>query len=43
MQAKGEHLPHALASWRNMIRQDGTSPAQLFFGRRQRLGLHMLP
>ena len=26
-----------------MVRQDGTSPAQLFFGRRQRLGLPMLP
>lgn len=25
-----------------MIRQDGTSPAQLFFGRRQRLELPML-
>ena len=39
--AKGENLSHA--AWRNMIRQDGTSPAQLFFGRRQRLGLPMLP
>ena len=41
--AKGENLSHALAAWRNMTRQDGTSPAQLFFGRRQRLGLPMLP
>ena len=28
---------------RNTARQDGTSPAQLFFGRRQRLGLPVLP
>ena len=41
--ATGENLSHALAAWRNMIRQDGTSPTQLFFGRRQRLGLPMLP
>ena len=41
--AKGEYLPHALAAWRNMICQDGTSPTQLFFGRQQRLGLPMLP
>ena len=41
--AKGENLLHALAASRNMTRQDGTSPAQLFFGRRQRLGLPMLP
>ena len=26
-----------------MTRQDGTSPEKLFFGRRQRLGLPMLP
>ena len=41
--AKGENLSHALAAWRNMTRQDGTSPIQIFFGRRQRLGLPMLP
>ena len=40
---KDENLSHALAAWRNMIRQDSTSPAQLFFGRRQHLGLAMLP
>ena len=34
----GENFHHALAAWRNMTRQDGTSPAQLFFGRRQQLG-----
>ena len=41
--SKGENFAHALAAWWNMVRQDGTSPAQLFFGRRQRLGLAMLP
>ena len=41
--SKGENFHHALAAWRNMTRQDGTSPAQLFFGRRQRLGLPLLP
>jgi len=30
-------LHTALATWRNMTRDDGTSPADLFFGRRQRL------
>ena len=41
--SKGENFNHALAAWRNMVRQDGTSPAQLFFVRRQRLGLPMMP
>ena len=41
--SKGEIFNHALAAWRNMTRQDGTSPAQPFFGRCQRLGLPMLP
>ena len=35
--SKGENFHHALATWHNMTRQDGTSTAQLFFGRRQRL------
>ena len=39
----GENFHHALAAWRNTTRQDGTSPAQLFFGRRQRLGLPVVP
>ena len=39
----GENFHHALAAWRNTTRQDGTSPAQLFFGRRQRLGLPVIP
>ena len=41
--SKGENFNHALAVWRNMVRQDGTSPAQFFFSRRQRLGLPMMP
>ena len=41
--SKGENFAHALAAWQNMVRQDGTSPAQLFFGRRQRLGVPRLP
>ena len=40
---KGENIQHAIAVWRNTSRQDGSSPAQLFFGRRQRLGLPLLP
>ena len=39
---KGENIQHAIAAWRNTSRQDGSSPAQLFFGRRQRLGLPLL-
>ena len=40
---KGENIQHAIAAWQNTSRQDGSSPAQLFFGRRQRLGLPLLP
>ena len=40
---KGENIHQAIAAWRNTARQDGSSPAQLFFGRRQRLGLPLLP
>ena len=39
---KGENIQHALAAWQNMSRQDGISPAQFFFGRRQRFGLPLL-
>ena len=39
---KGENIQHAIAAWRNTSRQDGSSPAQLFFGRRQRVGLPLL-
>ena len=39
---KGENIQHAIAAWRNTSRQDGSSRAQLFFGRRQRLGLPLL-
>ena len=39
---KGENIQHAIAAWRKKSRQDGSSPAQLFFGRRQRLGLPLL-
>ena len=34
---RGENIQHAIAAWQNTSRQDGNSPAQLFFGRRQRL------
>ena len=39
---KGENIQHAIAAWRSTSCQDGSSPAQLFFGRRQRLGLSLL-
>ena len=39
---KGEIIQHAIAAWRNTSRQDGSSPAQLFFMRRQRLALPLL-
>ena len=38
-----ESLTRAIAAWRNMTREDGTSPSQLFFGRRQKQILPMLP
>ena len=41
--ARKENLEEAIAAWRNMARADGTSPAELFFGRRQRQKLPMLP
>ena len=37
---KKEKLQPAIAAWRNMAREDGASPLDLFFGRRQR---HRLP
>ena len=30
-----ESLTKAIAAWRNMTREDGTTPSQLFLGRRQ--------
>ena len=39
----GQPLPQAIAAWRNMAREDGYSPAQLFFGRRQRQRLPCTP
>jgi hypothetical protein len=39
----GEHFPSALLEWRNTPRADGVSPAQAFFGRRQRTLLPALP
>ena len=39
---KGENIQHAITAWRNTSRQDGSSPAQLFFGSCQRLGLPLL-
>ena len=41
--ATGESLEAALLEWRNTPRTDGFSPAQLFFGRRQRTRLPTLP
>ena len=35
-----EDIASAIAAWRNMAREDGNSPAQLFFNRRQK---HFLP
>ena len=35
-------IHHAIAAWRNTSHQDESSPAQLFFGRRQRIGLPLL-
>ena len=37
-----ENIPMAIAAWRNMGRDDGQSPYQLFFGRIQRQRLTML-
>ncbi len=38
----GADYRKALAEWRNTPRQDGTSPAQMYFGRRQRTSLPAL-
>ena len=38
----GEDLKQAIATWRNMVRTDGSSPAQLFFGRTQKQNLPSL-
>ena len=37
-----ESLTKANAAWRNMTREDSTTPSQLFFGRRQRQVLPMM-
>ena len=38
-----EELNTAIAAWRNMARPDGVSPAQLFYNRRMKQLLPMLP
>ena len=38
-----ENLGEAIAAWRNMARNDGTTPAELFYGRKLRQTLPMLP
>ena len=37
-----EDLRQAIATWRNMVRTDGSSPAQMFFNRTQKQGLPLL-
>ena len=36
-------IPVAIAAWRNMARADGVSPAQLFYNRRMKQLLPILP
>ena len=43
MQRRKESLGEAIAAWRNMLRNDGTTPAELFYGRKLRQNLPMLP
>ena len=38
-----EDLSTAIAAWRNMARPDGVSPAQLFYNRRMKKLLPILP
>ena len=38
-----ENLSIAIAAWRNMARADGVSPAQLFYNRRMKQLLPILP
>ena len=38
-----EELSVAIAAWRNMVRADGVSPAQLFHNRRMKQLLPILP
>ena len=38
----GEDVKSAIAAWRNMVRADGSSPSQMFFGRTQKQKLPML-
>ena len=40
---RDENLDEAVAAWRNMTRNDGTTPAELFYGRKLRQTLPMLP
>ena len=37
-----EDLKHAIATWRNMVKTDGSSPAQMFFNRTQKQGMPLL-
>ena len=37
-----EDLRQAIAAWRNMVRTDDSSPAQMFFNRTQKQGLPLL-
>ena len=41
-QASKENLRRAVATWRNMAREDGISPSQAFFQRKQRQSWPML-
>ena len=41
--ATGQNMSAALLEWRNMPRADGYSPAEMFWGRRQRTRLPTLP
>ena len=38
-----ENLEEAIEAWRNMAGNDGTTPAELFYGRKLRQTLPMLP
>ena len=39
----GENFQRALSAWRNIPREDGSSPAEIMFGRKQRTKLPTLP
>ena len=38
----GEDVKSSIAAWRNMVRADGSSPSQMFFGRTQKQKLPLL-